>query len=106
MEWLAKVVVVAFAVWALWTLCQPRCAFVVRVTAGEPKVVRGTVTPAFLQQVRELCCRHGVEHARVRGVFCGRRISLAFSRGVPPAAQQQLRNWWVMSGWSAGPHRA
>jgi hypothetical protein len=25
---------------------------------------------------------------------------LAFSGEIPPAGQQQLRNWWANSGWS------
>jgi hypothetical protein len=38
----------------------------------------------------------------IRGVVKGRRITLAFQRGMPPACQQQLRNIWAISGWAGG----
>jgi hypothetical protein len=43
-----------------------------------------------------------VSHGLVRGVVKGRRITLAFTRGMPPPCQQQLRNLWALSGWSVG----
>jgi hypothetical protein len=100
---LVKLVVVALAAWGFWAALRPRCAFVVRVTGGLPKAVKGAVTPAFLGQVRQVCGEHGVTSGAVRGVVRGRRISLAFGGGIPPAAQQQLRNWWAIAGWSARP---
>jgi hypothetical protein len=60
------------------------------------------VTQAFLAQIGETCGRHGVRHGVVRGVVKGRRIALAFSQAMPSACQQQLRNLWALSGWSAG----
>ena len=92
----------ALAAWALWTALRPRSAFVVRIKGGVPRVVRGTVTRSFLQQIAETCGRHGVSHGVVRGVVKGRRITLAFTEGMPPPCQQQLRNLWALSGWSVG----
>jgi hypothetical protein len=89
--------------WGLWSVFQPRCAFVVRIKDGKPKVARGTVTQAFLHQIGEMSSRHHVEQGVVRGVVKGGRIALIFSRGIPPAYRQQLRNLWTLTGWSAGP---
>jgi hypothetical protein len=90
------------AVWAIWTALRPRSAFIVRITRGVPRVARGTVTRAFLQEIAETCGRHGVSHGVVRGVVKGRRITLAFARGMPLPCQQQLRNLWALSGWTVG----
>ena len=98
-EFVVKVVIAGFVLWAIWSLLQPRSIFKVRVKDGIAETAKGTVTAAFLEQVRETCMSHGVKRALVRGIVRGRRIALAFSRGMPPAAQQQLRNWWVVSGW-------
>src|SRR5947209_2996459 len=95
---------VALVVWALWTAGQPRPDFVVRITDGAPRVARGKVTPAFLQEIGEVCNRHGVRRGEVRGVTAeGRRIGLSFSGSMPEPCRQQLRNLWNLSGWSAGP---
>ena len=92
----------ALAVWALWTAVRPRSAFVVRIKRGVPRVASGTVTRAFLQEIAETCSRHGVSHGAVRGMVNGRRITLAFTPGMPAPCQQQLRNLWALSGWSVG----
>ncbi|MFI5458271.1 MAG: DUF3634 family protein [Isosphaerales bacterium] len=94
-------VLTALLVWALWSASRPTPAFVIRVVGGVPRVVRGTVTPGFLQDVAQTCRRHGVSHAVVRGVVRGERIALAFSSGMPASCRQQLRNLWGLSGWSA-----
>ena len=105
MELLPKLILVALLAWALWAACRPRCAFVVRLADGLPRLVRGKATAAFLERVREVCNQYGVLSGTVRGIIARRRISLSFS-GIPLPGQQQLRNWWAMSGWSARPTRA
>jgi hypothetical protein len=87
---------------ALWIALRPRAAFVVRIKQGVPRVARGTVTRSFLQEIADTCSRHGVSHGVIRGVVKGRRITLAFQSGMPPACQQQLRNLWAISGWAVG----
>jgi Protein of unknown function (DUF3634) len=88
--------------YALWIALQPRAAFVVRIKHGVPRVARGTVTRSFLREIAETCSHHGVSRGVIRGVVKGRRITLAFQRGMPPACQQQLRNIWAISGWAGG----
>jgi Protein of unknown function (DUF3634) len=95
----------AFVAWALWTAVRPRCAFVVRIKEGVPRVARGTVTRSFLQEIAETSGRHLVDEGVIRGVVKGRRIVLTFSAGMPPPCQQQLRNLWELSGWSVGTRR-
>jgi Protein of unknown function (DUF3634) len=96
----------AAILWALWSATRGRAAFVLKIARGEPRVVRGTVTAAFIQEAREVCGRHGVEDGFVQGVVRDGRIALEFSDSMPAQCRQQLRNVWVLSGWSAGARRA
>src|SRR5262245_21908407 len=105
-EWWAQLLALAVIVVAAWIALQPRCAFVIQISQGLPKAVRGKVTAAFLEQVREVCGQNSVQHGVVRGLIRGRHIVLGFSANVPKSAQQQLRNWWANWGWSAKPMRA
>ena len=73
---------------------------------GVPQTIRGAATNAFLGQIRDLCAEHGIRHGTVRGLVRGKRIALSFSRDIPPTAQQQLRNWWGLSGWAAPAARS
>jgi Protein of unknown function (DUF3634) len=93
-----KLVVVALCAGALWWAIQPRYLFVVRVTGGVPRVARGKVTAAFLQQLGQACAEGGVSQGWVGGVQRGRRLALAFSRSIPPPCQQRLRNLWLLQG--------
>jgi hypothetical protein len=102
---LPAALILAAAAAVLWSVARPAAVFVVRVRAGRPETVRGTVTAAFLAAVAEVFREFGVAAGEVRGVARGRRIALKFSAGVPPTAAQRLRNWWALSGWSAGPRR-
>jgi len=104
-EFLVKIAILGLFVWAAWAVGQPRCLFVVRIIGAQPQVAKGVVTPAFVEHLRNLCQEHGIERGSVRGLVRKQRISLAFSRNIPPEAQQALRNWWAISGWSAAPRR-
>lgn len=90
-----------FVIWALWRASRGNAVFSVRIVEGQPTRDQGTVTAAFLQEVHEIARQHQIAAGQVWGVAAGGgRISLKFSREFPPEAQQQLRNWWVVSGWS------
>jgi hypothetical protein len=86
----------------LYAACRPRSVFVVRIRGGVPRAARGQITRGFLQDVGEICARHGVRRGSIRGVAAGRRINLVFSPGIPGPCRQQIRNLWGVSGWSAG----
>jgi hypothetical protein len=105
MDFLIRLAVVGLFAWMIWSVLRPRPVFVVRITGGVPRAARGKVMQSFLDEVRAVCGRGGIRRGTVRGVVRGGRIALAFSRGIPPAVQQQLRNVWAMSGWSVPPRR-
>lgn len=99
----ARLLLLAVAGWILWVLwrLRRRPEFVVRVEEGEPRVESGVVTAAFLRGIREVLARHGVQTGRIAAQPRGGHVSLAFSRDIPPAACQQLRNGWALQGWNA-----
>lgn len=99
MATLVEVIVVALIAFAIWRLCRPQPAFVVRVENGAPRATKGTVTRAFLEEVRSICEAFEIRSGRVRGVVRDGRIRLEFSSAFPPPSQQRLRNWWAMEGW-------
>src|SRR4051812_14556696 len=89
------VVVLAVVIGVGYLILKPRCVFVVRIGRAGPRISRGKVTAAFLQDVAEVCREEGVTGGWVGGVRQGRRISLVFSWGFPAACRQRLRNLWV-----------
>ncbi|QJW99441.1 DUF3634 family protein [Frigoriglobus tundricola] len=93
--------VIVVAALVIWFVAKPDAVFVVRVRAGHAEATAGTVTTAFCAAVVDVCQEFGVRAGQVRGVARGRRIALRFSTHFPPAAQQRLRNWWAVYGWSA-----
>src|SRR6476620_1366420 len=95
------VLAAGFLVWGLWKSSQPRSVFTVRIVDGNPRAVSGKVTPAFLACVQEVVAANGVSRGSIKGYAHGQFIRLGFSREIPAGAQQQLRNWWAASGWSA-----
>jgi hypothetical protein len=99
------VLLTALVLWGLWSVARPRAAFVVQMVRGEVRVARGTVTPGFVRDVREVCAHNKVEDGEVRGVARDDHIVLEFSDGIPAACRQQLRNLWMISGWSTGKRR-
>jgi hypothetical protein len=102
LHFLATLALLGLIGWAIWQACQPRDAFVIRLERGEPRVVRGTVTKAFVGEVRALGRHHGVRHGTIRGQVRGNQIGITLQGPFPPEYRQQLRNIWGMSGWSAG----
>jgi hypothetical protein len=95
--------------WGLYSACRSRPLFVVRISEGAPRAVRGRVTRAFLQDIAEIATRHRVRRGEIRGLAAGRRINLEFSSGIPGPCRQQIRNLWGVCGWTAagptGPRR-
>ena len=96
-----RAALVALVIWGLWIACRPRPRFVVQIRGGVPRLTRGQITRAFVQEIGEACRRHAVLHGEVRGVVDGRRIGLTFSGDLPEPCRQQLRNIWNVSGWSS-----
>jgi hypothetical protein len=99
MEIPVPTILAVLVTFALWLTFRHRYAFVVWVGPGGPRVVRGKVTPVFLQLIADVCVQNDVRCGIVRGVWRGRRIALSFSRTLPTGCQQQLRNLWALHGW-------
>jgi hypothetical protein len=83
--------VVAVLCWGLW----PRCSFLVRLEDGVPRVAKGKVVGAFLENIQEVCAQHGVRNGVVRGMQRGHGVALAFSDDFPEPCRQRLRNIWA-----------
>ena len=100
MELVIKAVVIALVVTGFWFAFKPRYDFAIRIQQGVPMVTHGKVTAAFLLEVAEVCRQLGVQRGWVGGVRRGRKIMLSFSRRMPEAARQRLRNLWGLKGWA------
>jgi hypothetical protein len=74
-----------------------RYRFVVTVDRGEPRVTRGKVNADFLSNIGETCRDYGIDSGWIGGVMQGKSIALRFSRNIPYACQQRLRNIWFSS---------
>jgi hypothetical protein len=92
-------VVLAVLGWIAWRANRWAAVFVVTIRDGRAAARSGAVTGEFLCVVEELCQQHGIEAGEVCGLSQGARIRLWFSSRIPEGMRQQLRNWWVTSGW-------
>jgi hypothetical protein len=95
-ETLVQLGVIGMLLGALWIAWQRRYTFMVHLRAGVPRVTHGKVTASFLQELRQACEEAGVTRGWVGGLARGRRTALVFSRSIPPACQQRLRNLWTL----------
>jgi hypothetical protein len=95
------VLIVCALVWFFWRAAQPPRLFTVRVVDGTPKATEGTVTPAFLERVREVASANEILRGTVSGYAYGSFIRLKFSAEFSEECRQQLRNWWAAFGWAA-----
>ena len=89
MAWLSLLVAIAL-IW--WLMKLGRGAlFEIRLAPGKVQVKRGKVSPAFIEQARQI-----LRHGTVRGRFLGQRdgdgVKLVFSRSIPEPVAQRFRN--------------
>ena len=98
MDNLPALVFVVAAIAVFWLAWRPRYEFVIRIDNGMARAVQGKVTGAFVHQVGQACAEFTVIDGWVAGVRRGKRLSLAFSRSIPPQCQQRLRNNWLLLG--------
>jgi hypothetical protein len=97
-DWVFKLLVIAFVIWVMWSILQPRYLFEIRVVGGQPHVRRGKVTAQFLGLLTAVCEEYGVGQGWVGGVQRGRLVALRFSHHFSPGLQQRLRNEWQTLG--------
>lgn len=99
MEYVAIIVVlVVLAVVFSWRVTARGRVFVVRVRNRVPFLARGKVSQAFVAELADVLGRHEVRRGSIYGVRRRGAVSLGFSRGIPAAARQALRNVWAMHG--------
>lgn len=89
MAWLSLVVAIAL-IW--WLMKLGRGAlFEIRLQPGKVVVKRGSVSPRFLAQAKQI-----LQQDPVRGRILGQRedngVKLVFSRSIPEPVAQRLRN--------------
>ncbi len=84
---------------ALWGALRPRPLFEIRIEHGRASITRGKAPASFAGEVLEICNRHGVERAAIRGRARASRVAIECSADIPPRCQQQIRNVWNLTGW-------
>ena len=83
------IVIVVFVI-----ILMPKPAFVIVIENGRPKVERGKVSKAFVEDCRKLCAEAGIGNGIIKGKRKSGRITLWFSRHIPKVNHQQFRNAW------------
>ena len=96
-ELLVYAIAAAVLLVVLWKVDLRPFTFHVRIVDGRPVLRRGKVTAEFLKVAGEVCNK-GVTRGWIGGVRRGRRVSLSFSRSIPPPCRQRLRNLWLLHG--------
>jgi hypothetical protein len=90
--------VVGFVVWFGWSALKARNAFVIRIAGGRARLQIGTVTPAFLAAVGEICHASNIACGWIGGIRHGKLTRLRFSRHFSLGSQQRIRNEWHLTG--------
>lgn len=89
MAWLSLLVAIAI-IW--WLMKLGRGAlFEIRLAPGKVQVKRGKVSPAFIEQARQIL-RHETVRGRILGQRDGDGVKLVFSRSIPEPVAQRFRN--------------
>ena len=89
MAWLSLLVAIAL-IW--WLMKLGRGAlFEIRLAPGKVQVKRGKVSPAFIEQARQIL-RHETVRGRILGQRYGDGVKLVFSRSIPEPVAQRFRN--------------
>ena len=96
MEHVFNIVVVAIVAVCIWLALRPNYVFLIAIDHGAAHVSKGKVAREFISEVNEVCGRAIVVRGWIGGIGRGQRLRLAFSRSIPPACRQQLRNLWAM----------
>ena len=99
MEYFAIVaVLVLLAVVFSWRVTTHGRVFVIRIRNRVPFVTKGKLSQAFVIELGEVLQRYEVRRGSIYGVRRRGSVSLGFSRSIPQAARQTLRNVWAMHG--------
>ena len=95
MKFFFLAIVLAAVVVGVIALSRPRPIIAVVFHGGKPRVTRGKVPAAFLDNCDILGSELRIRRGTIRGVRRrDGRISLEFSRGIPGESHQRFRNVW------------
>ncbi|MBQ4677756.1 DUF3634 family protein [Aeromonas hydrophila] len=103
MAWLSLLVAIAL-IW--WLMKLGRGAlFEIRLAPGKVQVKRGKVSPAFIEQARQIL-RHETVRGRILGQRDGDGVKLVFSRSIPEPVAQRFRNIFPYGDYRLGRCRS
>lgn len=91
---LIGVLVAGVAGFAAWQASTRGRVFVIRIRDGVPSLARGKVSPGFVTEIGDVLSRHRVRRGSIFGISKRGMVSLGFSRSIPNASRQALRNVW------------
>jgi hypothetical protein len=94
MDYVALVIVVVVFVGLAFAV-RPRPRLIIRIQTDMHPEVRGPVPLELVELIRELCQEMGIAKGEIRGFERSRRIDLDFSRSIPSAFRQRVRNVWA-----------
>jgi Protein of unknown function (DUF3634) len=89
---LEPLIVLAILAAVAWFILTPQFVFRVRISGGALRLTRGKLTHGLLDQLAPICQEWDIKRGWIGGVRRGRRLTLLFSRSVPPGCRQQIRN--------------
>ncbi|HJZ91921.1 MAG TPA: DUF3634 family protein [Gemmataceae bacterium] len=97
MVYVAVVAVLVFlAVAYAWYLSSQARVWVVRVRDGNLVLMKGKIAQTVVADLGEVLQRHSVRRGALYGINRRGRVTLGFSRSIPPSCRQSLRNVWSM----------
>ncbi|MBX9565877.1 DUF3634 family protein [Aeromonas hydrophila] len=103
MAWLSLLVAIAL-IWWLMKLGHG-ALFEIRLAPGKVQVKRGKVSPAFIEQARQIL-RHETVRGRILGQRDGDGVKLVFSRSIPEPVAQRFRNIFPYGDYRLGRCRS
>lgn len=78
----------------LFLFFRPVPALVLRIDHGKVSVRRGKVPGRFVGECQQICTDWKISAGTVKGFRVAGRVSLRFSREIPPEHHQRFRNAW------------
>jgi|SRR5580698_7860095 hypothetical protein len=92
---LEPIIVLAAVAAVAWLLFSPRFEFRIRISRGSLRLTTGKLTRDLIAELTPICQEWGIKRGWIAGVRRGKRVTLMFSRSVPSACRQQIRNLWI-----------
>ncbi len=91
---LPRILIALVIVAAIVYVFRPKPRFIVRIRDGRPIATRGKVPAAFLADCQRALDELNIHGGTIKGYGPPHRTTLKFSRQIPVADHQSLRNVW------------